>query len=445
MNRRNIIALAVVAAAAAGAAAWALRPAPVAAEVAVVSREPFEQVVSDDGKTRVRDRYVVSTPLAGRLDRIRLHAGDTVEAGQAVAILAPSAPAFLDERTERELTARVGAAEAQQLRARAEVQRADAQLGQARADRNRSAKLASGGFLSAAAGEQAELVLRTAEKSLEAARFVERAAGHDVEQARASLVRYRAESAVGGTGIAARPRWEVRSPVRGAVLRVLQESEGVVAAGTPLVEIADPRNLEAVVDVLSQEAVNLKPGMAARIRLGGGAPALPATVRNVEPAAFTKVSALGVEEQRVNVVLDFLAPIDAAQSRQLTVGDAFRIEVEIVVFRTPDAITVPLGALFRSGPHWSAWAVEGDRARLRGVTTTRRNGSMAMVDEGLKAGDTVLLYPPDAVKEGSRIKPTARPASTDAPSVAAKAPATDTATPGKAAATRSDPATTRTH
>ncbi len=400
MNRRNIIALAVVAAAAAGVAAWALRAAPVTAEIAVVSRGPFEQTVSDDGKTRVRDRYVVSAPLAGRLDRIRLRAGDRVEAGQAVAILAPSAPSFLDERTERELTERVGSAEAQQLRARAEVQRADAQLGQARADRDRSAKLASGGFVSAAAREQADLALRSSEKVLEAARFVEHAAGHDLEQARAALVRYRAESAApGARGSAPRPRWEVKSPIRGSVLRVLQENEGIVAAGAALIEIADARSLEAIVDFLSQEAVNLRPGMAARIRLGGGTAPMPATVRHVEPAAFTKVSALGVEEQRVNVVLDFDAPLDSLQ----TVGDAFRIEVDIVAFSTAKALLVPLGALFRTGPDWSAWVVEDGRARLRTVATSRRNGTVAMVDGGLREGETVVMYPADGVREGVRI------------------------------------------
>ncbi|MBM3346362.1 MAG: HlyD family efflux transporter periplasmic adaptor subunit, partial [Betaproteobacteria bacterium] len=285
-----------------------------------------------------------------------------------------------------------------------------------------------------------ELALRSAEKSFEAARFVERVAGHDVEEARASLVRYRAESTAGGTSGGARPRWEVRSPVRGAVLRVLQENEGVVAAGTPLVEIADSRSLEAVVDVLSQEAVNLRPGMAARIRLGIGSPPLPAVVRHIEPAAFTKVSALGVEEQRVNVVLDFTAPLSAAQ----TVGDAFRIEVDIVTFGTAEAVLVPLGALFRTGGDWAAYVLEDGRARLRTVKASRRNGSVAMVEEGLRAGDTVLLYPSDAVKAGGRIKPVARAAAGDAKSGAAQPNGPDAApkegaTTGKTAPARADP------
>jgi HlyD family secretion protein len=396
MKRRNAIALGIVLAALAGIVAWVLRPQPIAVETAEVTRGVFEQTVSDDGKTRVRERYVVSAPLGGRVERIRFKAGDSLEAGQAVALIRPSAPAFLDARTARELAERVGAAEAQKLRVRAEVARTTAQRDQARADVDRAAKLAKGGFVAAAAREQAELTLRTAEGALEAANFSEHAAGHDVEQARAALRRYRAEV---GAKIPGATVWEVTSPVKGRVLKVVQESEAVVPTGAPLVEVADPQGLEAVVDVLSQDSVAIRPGMPARLEVGAGVAPLAARVRLVEPAAFTKISALGVEEQRVNVVLDFAEPLD----RVATLGDGYRVEAQIVVHRVEDALKVPVGALFREGDKWSVFVVEGGRAVKRAIKTSRRNGVEALVEEGLQKGETVVVYPSDALGDGSRV------------------------------------------
>jgi HlyD family secretion protein len=397
MRTRNKIALGIAAAAIAALAVWALQPQPVRVETARVVKGPFEQTVSDDGKTRVRDRYVVSAPLGGRLERIELKAGDPVREGQVVAVLTPSAPAFLDARTERELEARVGAAEAQRLRAAAEAQKASAQVAQARADLERAGALAKGGFVSDNALEQARLALVTAQKGQEAAAFAARAAAHDVDQARAALTRYRAEAQA---RVPSATRWEITSPVTGSVLKVVQESEAVVATGAPLLEIADPRSLEAVVDVLSQEGVAVRPGMPARIELGSGVPPLAARVRLVEPAAFTKVSALGVEEQRVNVVLDFTEPLDRVQ----TIGDGFYVEAHIVTFHTDNAIVVPTGALFRHGKDWAAFVVEGGRARLRTVRLARRNGAEAMVEAGLKSGETVVVYPSDSLQDGARVK-----------------------------------------
>jgi len=374
---------------------WALQPQPVAVETAAVTRGEFEQTVSDDGRTRVRDRYVVSAPLAARLERIELKAGDAVERGQVVAVLTPVAPAFLDARTVRELEERVGAAAAQLQRTLAEAQRAEAQLDQARADRDRAAKLAGQGFVSQTAREQAELAVRTAEKALEAAQFGAQAARYEAAQTRAALTRYRADS---GGRASAGARWEVRAPVRGSVLKILQESEGAVALGTPLLEIADPRSLEAVVDVLTQESVLIRPGMPARIELGAGIAPLAARVRRIEPAAFTKISALGVEEQRVNVVLDFTDTLE----RVHTIGDAFRVEAHIVVFRAEDAVKVPVGALFRDAGEWAVFVVENGRAAKRPVKVERRNAIEA-VTEGLKPGERVVVYPSDALTPGARI------------------------------------------
>lgn len=399
MRTANKIALGSGLAALAGLLVWLLQPRPVPVETASVEQGAFEQTVSDDGKTRVRERYVVSAPLAGTVERIALKAGDAVERGDIVARLTPAVPAFLDARTARELKERVGAAEAQRLRAVAEVQRTEAQLAQARADRDRAVKLAAQGFLSATVREQSELAAHTAEKALDAARFAAEAAGHEAAQARAALARYRSESA--GTTPAG-SHWEVRSPVRGAVLKVVQESEGVVALGAPLLEIADPRGLEAVVDVLTQESVGIRPGMPARVELGAGA-ALAARVRRVEPAAFTKISALGVEEQRVNVVLDFAESLD----RLHTIGDGFRVEAHIAVFRADEAVKVPVGALFRDGADWAVFVVENGRAAKRAVSTTRRSRAEAMIESGLRPGERVVLYPPDTLAHGARV--TTRP------------------------------------
>jgi HlyD family secretion protein len=375
---------------------WALRPQPIIVETAQVVRGPFEQTVSDDGKTRVRDRYVVSAPLAGRVERSRWRSGDPVEQGQTVAILTPAVPAFIDARTQAELQARVAGAEAQRMRAAAELDKARAQLEHARADVARTEKLAGQGFVSANAREDMLLAQRTAEKAVDAARFAEEAARHDIAQARAALVRYRAEGAGSVLGAA---RWEVKSPIRGSVLKVAQESEAAVPLGAPLVEIADPRSLEVIVDVLSQEAVNIRPGMAARVDVGTAAP-FAARVRRVEPAAFTKVSALGVEEQRVNVVLDFTEDLDRIQ----VIGDSFRVDASIIVHRVEDAVKAPVGALFRDGPGWAVFVIEGKRAVKRPVRTTRRNGVEALVDEGLSQGATVVVYPSDALKDGARIE-----------------------------------------
>jgi HlyD family secretion protein len=372
--------------------AWALQPRPVAVETAAVQRGPFEQTIVDDGKTRVRDRYVIAAPLAGRVARIALEPGDRVRQDQVVALLTPTAPAFLDARTAGELRERVGAAQAQLARAKAETQKVLAQRDQARADLARQDKLAREGFVSATAREQAELALRTAERAVDATRYAEEAARHEVEQARAALARYRSGDPTA--------RWEVTSPVNGSVLKVIQESEAPVALGAPLLEVADARSLEAVVDVLSQDAVAIRPGMRARVELGQGVAPVPALVRLVEPAAFTKVSALGVEEQRVNVILDFAGPLDEVW----TLGDAYRVEAHIVIHRDEDALKVPVGALFRAGEGWAVFVARVGAAEKRAVRVPRRNGVEAVVADGLREGDRVIVYPSDALRDGAKIE-----------------------------------------
>ena len=392
MKRRNLVLAAIAVIVLAALVVWALQPQPVAVEAAAVTRGAFEQVVRDDGRTRVRDRYVVSAPLAGRVERIRLEVGDPVKQGQTLALLTPTVPAFLDARTARELQERIGAAEAQLARVKAETAKVMAQRDQARADVARQTRLSKEGFVSATAREQAELALRTTERGLDAARFAEQAAGHDLGQARAALIRYKS----GEPGA----RWQVTSPVEGTVLRVVQQSESPVTLGAPLIELADIRSLEAVVDVLSQEAVAIRAGMMARLELGQGVAPLAARVRLVEPAAFTKVSALGVEEQRVNVVLDFIEPLERID----TLGDGYRVEAEIVVYERLEAIKAPVAALFRDGDGWAVFVIDEQRVRKRSVKAPRRNATEALIEDGLKPGERVAVYPSDALRDGSKIE-----------------------------------------
>ena len=381
---------------AAGVLVWAFAPRPVEVETATVTRGPFRKTVDEDGKTRVRDRYVVSAPIPGRLLRVDLKAGAEVEPGTLVARLAPAAPAPLDARTEFEYRERLGAAEAAQLRATANIERANVALEQAKAEEARTAKLADQGFTSRQALDNAQREVELKGKELAAAQFDGHAAQHQVAMARAALTRYRQDAGGKALGTA----WEIRSPVAGRVLRVVQESEAIVAAGAPILEIGDPRALEIVVDVLTADAAAIRPGAAVELDHGGGTPLAPGRVRLVEPAAFTKISALGVEEQRVNVVIDFVAPPKAWGN----LGDGHRVDARITVDTRDDAVQVPVSALFRHGDGWAVFAVSGGRARLQPVATGPRNGAVAVVLGGLDPGARVIAYPGDAVADGVQVK-----------------------------------------
>lgn len=377
---------------------WSLafRPQPALVEVSEVTRGPFEQVIEDDGKTRVRERYVVSAPLAGKLQRITLKAGDAVTAGIVLAVIDPSSPALLDVRTERELTERVGGAEATRLRAAATVERARAALDKSRSDLERTRKLAVKSFVSAARLEQVELEAKISLRELEAARYAEQAAAHDVAVARAALLQVRD----GAAGKASARRWEVRTPVAGQFLRVMQESEATVAVGAPLLEVGQPADLEVVVDVLSTDAVQIKPGAPVRLLRWGKTEPLEGRVRRVEPAAFTKVSALGVEEQRVNVVIDLTSPAEKWQS----LGDAYKVDASIIVASLDNAIKVPVSALFRDGEQWAVFTIANGKAARRIVQLGRRGGIEAVVEKGLQPGEKVIVHPGDSVRDGRRIK-----------------------------------------
>lgn len=379
---------------------WALLPSPIPVETATVSQGRFVASVDEDGKTRVRERYVVAAPLAGRLTRVTLKAGDAVQTDAIVATILPSPAPFLDERSRQEAQERLGAAEAARERTKAMVDRANAQTTQAKADRDRVRTLAERGVSTAQALERAETAMRVAERDLRAAEFQDHAAAHEVEQAQAVLAQYR-----NSHGANPPEQWNVGAPVAGLVLKVNQESETVVQPGTPLIEIGDPRDLEVVVDVLSTDAVEIHPGAAVAIEHWGGPGNLQGRVRRVEPTAFTKISTLGVEEQRVNVLIDIVSP----EKDWARLGDGYQVDARITVFSRDDATIVPAGALFRTGEHWNVYVVNENRAERRAVTLLRRSGRFAAVSAGLRPGERVIVYPSDRIAPGARVE--ARPAS----------------------------------
>lgn len=390
-TRRRLI-VAAVAAVLLVLVVLALRPAPVPVDVAVVSRGPLEVTLEEDGETRVRNRYVISAPLSGRVLRIRLEPGDRVSAGETVlATFLPNPPSLLDARTRAELQARVSAAEAALNRARAEEQRIDAELAQARRTLTRTERLVEGGALPPEQLEADQLAVSTLEKTLEAARAGVRAAQAELQMARASLMQPQRDAA---TPI------DIRSPIDGVVLRRLRESEAVVPQGEPLIEVGDVTELEIVADFLSTDAVRIRPGQRVYIVRWGGGEELRGRVRLVEPAGFTKVSALGVEEQRVNVIIDFDDP--AAAFAQL--GDRYRVEVRVVVWSTDDAVTVPVSSLVREGDGWSVFVVDGDRAVRRTVEIGQRSDTSAQVLSGVEPGERVVVFPSDQLEDGSPIE-----------------------------------------
>jgi HlyD family secretion protein len=386
------IAIAAGLLAAAAATAWLLIPAPVAVETAAVTKGRFVATVDEDGKTRVRDRYVVAAPLAGRLSRIRFKVGDQVRVDDAVATITPSPAPLMDVRTRREVEERLGTAEANLERAKAVVERARAQSDQSNTDLTRTRTLAQQGAATTQALERAELAVRLADRDLRAAEFQDHAAEHEISQLRALLARYGSDSAQPES-------WNVASPVAGVVLKVAQESETIVQPGAPLLDVGDARDLEVVVDVLSTDAVEIRAGADVAIHHWGGAGNLKGRVRRVEPAAFTKISTLGVEEQRVNVLIDILSPPE----QWTRLGDAYQVDVQITVFARDDATIVPSGALFRHGESWSVYVAKDGRAELRQLELLRRSGRLAAIASGLTPGEEVIVYPSDRVASGLRI------------------------------------------
>lgn len=373
----------------AGAIASAYRPRPVVVDVEQVTQGPLEVTVTEPGKTRVKDRYVLSAPLGGELDRITLRPGDAVEQGQVVARLGSLAPPLLDERSRAQADAQVRAAVGAQQQAEAGVERARAALEFARTEVRRQRQLAAAGSAPERSLETALFDERSREQEVVSAQSAVLIAEQQLEMARAA--RGRMDQHPEG-----HEHLEIRAPVKGWVLRVMQESEGTVAAGTPLMELGDPQVLEVVVDVLSQDAVRIRPGARVSIEHWGGDSPLLGRVTRVEPSAFTRTSALGVEEQRVNVVIALEEPVE----RRKALGDGYRVEARITLWDGAEVVQVPEGALFRQGEGWAVFLADAGRVRLRAVKLGQRNGLRAQVLEGLAPGDQVIVHPGDSVRDG---------------------------------------------
>lgn len=373
-------------------ALFAFRSKPLLVDTEQVIRGRFEAFVEEDGRTRVRDRYIVSAPVAGRVLRLGVRAGDTVARGHRLAEIMAAPSTLLSPRARREAEERVGAAEAMLQQASILVERAAAHQVQAEADLARMRALHARGAAPLQQLERAELAERIAARDMLAAERRRHAAEHELDQARALLI--------ANHGLENGPeRREVRAPVAGRVLRVLQESEAVVASGAPLLELGDPSDLEVVVDVLTPEAVSIAPGSNVTIERWGGPVPLQGLVRVIEPGAFTRISALGVEEQRVWVVIDLVGPREAWSA----LGDGFRVDVRITVEAIDDALIVPVSALFRRGTGWAVFIVKDGIARERQVEVARRSARSAMVSGGLTAGEAVILFPPSRLIDGSRV------------------------------------------
>lgn len=373
-----------------------LWPKPVPVEVAPVSRGKLAVTVDEEGMTRVKNRYVVSAPVAGQLRRIDWKAGAAVEAGKTVlAVLETSGADLLDARSQAQAEARIRAADAARNAATAQRERAKAAAKLAANDLTRVERLYAEKVLSAQEFDNAQLRGTTALQEERAAGFGLQVAEFELEQARALLTR-----GVGGAAANGEPL-VITSPVSGRILKVYQESARVVPGGFPLLEIGDPTDLEVRIEVLSRDGVAVAPGARVILEQWGGAEPLAARVRLVEPSAFTKISALGVEEQRVYVIADFSDPAE----RRASLGDNFRVEARIVTWEGENILRAPAGALFQRGTGWRTFVLEGGRARLREIEVGRSNGLETEIREGLREDEQVIVYPGDKVIDGGKATP----------------------------------------
>jgi HlyD family secretion protein len=371
-------------------------PKSAAVDLATIERGSLTVTIDEEGKTRVRERFVVSAPVAGQVQRIELEPGDkVVKDTTIVAVFSPADPVLLDVRTRTEAEASVKSAEAGLGRAKAERERAAAVESHAKSELARMRNLYKSAVVSQQSVASAENDARTAEEALKAAEFSVAGAEQDIAVARARLLSAsRAPGEVQKTII-------IKAPITGVVLKRLRESASIVPAGEPLVELGDPRRIEIVSDFLSTDAVKMRPGFAVQIVRWGGEGALRGRVRRIEPEGFMKISALGVEEQRVSVLIDLDDPFEAWKR----LGDGYRVEVRVIVQEAKDVLKAPTSSLFRHGENWAVFKAENGSARLRIVEIGPRNDYEAQALKGLSKGDVVIVHPSDSIKDGVRIAP----------------------------------------
>jgi HlyD family secretion protein len=372
-----------------------LRPQPIEVEFGILTRGPLTVHVVEEGKTRIRNRYVIAAPVAGQMKRVPFKPGAEVKAGETVlTTIEPAIAPLLDPRARSQAEARVKGAEAARLRAieALDMAKTAEKFAQTNWDRTRNIK---GGSVSETDRDNAERDAEMKQRETRAAEFALKVAEFELEQSKAALMQLDAPGSEAGAII------PVRSPVSGRVLKVMQESAMVVTAGTPILEVGDPDDIEIEAEILSRDAVAIKPGADTLIEQWGGDAPLKARVRLVEPAGFTKVSALGVEEQRVIVVSDLVNPPPEARA----LGDRYRVEVRVAVWHHDDVLLVPSGALFREGSAWMTFVYEDGKAKKVPLEAGHSDGRMTEVLGGLEAGAKVLMHPPDTVKDGTAVKP----------------------------------------
>lgn len=371
-----------------------LLPKPIKVDSARVFRGPLAVSVLEEGKTRIRSRYVVSPPVAGYLRRVPVRAGDPVEAGKTVLAVIQAAPSsFLDPRAKAQAEAAVRSAEAARMQRNEQVQSASAELELARKELSRADQLRKKGAIAIQEFDTASNRVTMLDNQLGSARFALKVAEFELEQAKAALVQASSEPGESGQLV------EIKAPVSGFVLNVYEESAKTITPGVPIMEVGDPKDLEAEIELLSSDAVNVQPGADVSIEQWGGGDPLHGKVVLVEPGAFLKVSALGVEEQRVKVRVDFA---DLPEGR---LGDRYRVEARIVTWRGENILQVPTGALFRRGNQWMTFVVENGLAKLTKVEIGHSNGIAAEVKQGLSEGQQVILHPPDTIVDGGRVSP----------------------------------------
>lgn len=375
---------------------YAFWPRPVPVDLAVIERGPMQVTTDDEGETRVTEYYLVSAPLAGRVLRFNGDVGDAVVAGQTpLATIRPTAPAFLDNRSRSELEASVKAAEAAKEQSETELERFIVLRDFAVAEYKRALTLTETDAMPKNRLDRFYTDMRAQEAAVKSAQATLYIRDFELERARAALINpVDPQTATSGTCC-----FIVKAPVGGRILRILQESESVVNAGTPLVEIGDPRDLEIVSDFLSNKAVLISQGDDVIIEDWGGNTVLTGKVRLVEPFGFTKVSTLGIEEQRVNVVIDFTEPYEKWQR----LGHGYRVDVRVVTWQKEDVVRVPLGALFRHEGDWAVFAVADGRAHITPIQVGHINTNAAEVIGGLEAGQEIVLHPSNRVSDGATI------------------------------------------
>ncbi len=368
-----------------------LLPKPVEVDAGEVTQGSLTVSVLEEGKTRIRNRYVVSPPVSGYLRRVPVRAGDKIVEGETVlAEVVSMGSGFLDPRARAQAEAAVSSAEAGRMQRNEQINSASAELTLARKELARTKTLRDKGAVSGREYDAAESRVDVLVNQVESAKFGLKVAEFELAQARAALVQ--ADSPEDATPIA------IKAPVSGAVLNVYEENARAATAGLPIMEVGDPADLEMEIELLSSDAVNVRPGADVAIEQWGGGEALRGKVTVIEPGGFTKISALGVEEQRVKVRADFVE-LPAG-----VLGDRYRVEARIVTWSEGDVLRVPVGALFRKGNEWKTFVIAGDVSELRSVEIGKNDGEMAEVVSGLEEGERVVLHPPDAVADGKRVE-----------------------------------------